>query len=248
MNNIYHILNGDALREQFPSSIEGTIYIARECLVEGDISGDQLTDLYKSRADFLSVTYGSTAEEYHDNVVSQFEGIRNTPSDSHIHLWFEDDLFCQVNFWFVLHLLRDAQFNGNIYLVRPEVHTMYGFGGLSQEQLIKAYEDKVQIADSELVELGKLWRHYQLGEYNAMKQISELHKDSYPFILDALHAHLDRLPANGNPGRPEQTLITIMEDLQTREFGPVFREFCKREPIYGFGDLQVKRIFDEINT
>jgi hypothetical protein len=29
-------------------------------------------------------------------------------------------------------------------------------------------------------------------------------------------------------------------------FGTVFQEFCKRESIYGFGDLQVKRIFDEV--
>jgi hypothetical protein len=39
-----------------------------------------------------------------------------------------------------------------------------------------------------------------------------------------------------------------MEDLETDEFGPVFKEFNKRESIYGFGDLQVKRIFDEIKN
>ena len=49
-----------------------------------------------------------------------------------------------------------------------------------------------------------------------------------------------------NAGRPIQSLITIMKELDTEEFGPVFREFNKRESIYGFGDLQVKRLFDEI--
>ncbi|MGA1465893.1 MAG: hypothetical protein ACO363_09195, partial [Balneolaceae bacterium] len=29
-------------------------------------------------------------------------------------------------------------------------------------------------------------------------------------------------------------------------FGAVFREFQRREAIYGFGDLQVKRLFDAV--
>ncbi len=71
-------------------------------------------------------------------------------------------------------------------------------------------------------------------------------KNEYPFILPAVQAHIDRLPKNGNPGRPVRTLIEIMHELQTEEFGPVFREFCRRESIYGFGDLQVKQLFDDI--
>jgi len=37
-----------------------------------------------------------------------------------------------------------------------------------------------------------------------------------------------------------------MKELETQDFGPVFREFTKRESIYGYGDLQVKRLFDEL--
>ncbi len=39
-----------------------------------------------------------------------------------------------------------------------------------------------------------------------------------------------------------------MEGLQTQNFGLIFREFCKREGIYGFGDLQVKRLLEEIQV
>ena len=37
-----------------------------------------------------------------------------------------------------------------------------------------------------------------------------------------------------------------MKELETEEFEPVFYEFCKRESIYGFGDLQVKKLIREI--
>ena len=42
------------------------------------------------------------------------------------------------------------------------------------------------------------------------------------------------------------SLIQIIKELKTEEFGPVFKEFNKRESIYGFGDLQVKRLFNQI--
>jgi len=49
-------------------------------------------------------------------------------------------------------------------------------------------------------------------------------------------------------GRPSQSLIRIINELNTVEFEPIFREFSKREDIYGFGDLQVKRLFNEIKN
>ena len=71
-------------------------------------------------------------------------------------------------------------------------------------------------------------------------------KSVYPFILPAVQANVERKRTNENAGRPIQSLIAIMKDLKSEEFGPVFREFNKRESIYGFGDLQVKRLFDEL--
>ena len=63
-----------------------------------------------------------------------------------------------------------------------------------------------------------------------------------------MKAHIERISTEENLGRPVQSLIQIMKELETEEFEPVFREFCIRESIYGFGDLQVKRLFDEIKN
>ena len=40
----FHILNGDALKSQFPERILGEIIVARECLVDGPVEGHRLTD------------------------------------------------------------------------------------------------------------------------------------------------------------------------------------------------------------
>ena len=78
-----------------------------------------------------------------------------------------------------------------------------------------------------------------------LKIATEL-ESSYPFIYKALEAHISRFPTDGTLSKPRQSLIEIMNELNTREFGPVFREFSRREAIYGFGDLQVKRLLDDL--
>lgn len=51
---IYNILNGDALAYSFPDAkIEGDVIVVREGLIDGDMSGDDLNDLWQSRAKFL---------------------------------------------------------------------------------------------------------------------------------------------------------------------------------------------------
>jgi hypothetical protein len=73
-------------------------------------------------------------------------------------------------------------------------------------------------------------------------------EERYPFILAAVKAHIERIPTESNIGRPAQTLLNIVKEFGTEEFGPVFKEFCKRESIYGFSDLLVMRLLDEIKN
>ena len=98
----YHILNGDILKEQFPD-ISGELIVARECLVDGDVNGKNLAELYNSRAKFISKNYrGYSIRDYYEKTVPEFQKIQDIPENSDINLWFEDDLFCQVNLWFVV--------------------------------------------------------------------------------------------------------------------------------------------------
>jgi hypothetical protein len=249
MRKQYHILNGDSLKEQFPDSVEGELIVARECLVDGNVEGNDLTELYQSRARFISENYGDFKEKnYYDKTVSEFEKIQNIAADSDINLWFEDDLFCQVNLWFVIHLIYENYKNQPVFLIRPKINCEYNFGGMNHEELLTAFSNKIKIELFELKELSKLWRLYQQGESDKMIGIAEKLNDRYPFLIDTIKAHIDRLPQYGNLGRPIQTLIQIMDELKTEEFRPIFREFNKREGVYGFGDLQVKRLLDEIKN
>jgi hypothetical protein len=247
MRKQYHILNGSSLKDQFPERLQGEIIVAKECLVDGNVDGDHLTDIFKTRAEFISSNYdGYKEQDYFEKTVPEFQKMQSIPDNVDVNLWFEDDLFCQVNFWFVLHLLIKSQLSNPIFLIRPQSHNQCGFGGLNKSELISIYENRLEL--TELDKLKSLWESYQINDTEKLLKTSKQLKNRYPFILTAVKAHIERIPTNGNQGRPSQSLVQIMKDFETEEFGLVFKEFSKRESIYGFGDLQVKRLLDEIKN
>ena len=238
----YHILNGDALKGQFPADIEGELIVARECLVDGDVSGEDLETFFKTRARFISQYDGFQEADYYQKTVPEFEKMLAIPEGSEINLWFEDDLFCQVNLWFVLHLLSEK--NNPFFLVRPKEHSPCGFGGLDPKALIDCLENRTKLTN--VNELTTLWKCYQSDDYEALKHAGNALSNAYSFLLPAIEAHIARIPTATNPGRPKEVLRAIMQRLHTSEFGLVFKEFCREQSIYGFGDLQVKRMFEEL--
>ena len=245
MNPQVHILNGDALKEQFPENIEGEIIVARECLVTGNVLGKTLDEFFESRAKFISDSNeGHTKQDYFEQVVPEFEKIQNIEEDVDVNLWFEDDLFCQVNFWFVVNLLNSQNRSNSIFLIRPTEHNQYGFGGLNKEELMDVYTNRLLL--TEVNTLASLWGFYQNEETKKLSNTAKELESKYPFILPAVQAHIDRIPSKGNSGRPKDALLQIMKDLKTKEFAPVFQEFCRRENIYGFGDTQVRALLDEL--
>ncbi len=245
MRKQYHLLNGDALKEQFPESIEGEIIVARLCLVDGDVQAEGFSDLFQKRAKFISQQYeGFSEEDYYENTIGELQKTYAIEKEADINLWFEDDLFCQVNFWFILYLLQYSDKNNPTYLIRPKNHNQYGFGGLNASELEAAYANKVLL--TEIDPLASLWKLYQKGDLENLLDTATTLQESHPYILAAVKAHKERIPTPENPGRPTQSLLQIMKELNTKDFGAVFKEFNKRESIYGFGDLQVKRLFDEL--
>lgn len=243
MKNTYHILNGDALRQQLPEDLEGEIIVFQECLVDGPVKADSPEELFKLRAPFIAEFYGDyTEKDYLRDSASELKKILAIEDGSTVNLWFEDDLFCQVNFWCATDLLSEK--NVDLYLVRPETHTQYGFGAYQPEELTGLADQRMLI--SEQNKIAALWKAYQIEDTITLTRIGEDLQDSFPFIYDAVQAHLQRIPGNGSEGRPIESLRKIMKELGNEPFGSVFREFSKREVIYGFGDLQVKRMVDEI--
>jgi hypothetical protein len=246
--NEYHVLNGDALKDHFPESLQGELIVFRECLVDGPVSGSLLSEFYQNRSNYLIDQYPNIELDYFKDIVTEFEKITQLNSNTAINLWFEDDLFCQVNFWFLCHLIIDHSKIDKAFFISPKNNLTYGFSGLSQKELEVAFENRVLLSKSELRLFASLWVHYQKEDHGRLIEIAQPLYTNFPFLKETIKANKERFPENGNIGRPEKSLLRIIREIGSEEFGPVFQKFHNQESIYGFGDLQVKKIFDKLTS
>jgi hypothetical protein len=145
----------------------------------------------------------------------------------------------------VLSLLV-RQSNLKVFRVFPIIKSenfWKGFGNANTEMLEKAYSSKVPFEQSDL-DLGlNLWRAYQKNDFSKLKELSKTKSNCFAHLQEVCQAHLDRFPTNNSLGRPEQLIKDILKS-KPMEFYEVFQKFSEREGIYGFGDLQVKSIYE----
>lgn len=241
----YHILTGDCLKEQL-QKLKAEKIILRECLIEGNVQGDSLEEIFAHRILFFEKNYGVSEEEYHQKFTLEFSKIMAIEDGATVYCWFENDLFCQVNFWFVMHTLFHLGKNVSAFLVSPLKDSWKGFGTLSYEELLQSFEKKKELSLSNQETIATIWTAFQKSDWTQLRANSKNLAAKINQIEAVVEAHIERFPSNKMYGRPEASLQKIMAKLDDPSFPNVFQAFCQEEGIYGFGDLQVKRIMEKL--
>ncbi|HJW27794.1 MAG TPA: DUF1835 domain-containing protein, partial [Saprospiraceae bacterium] len=212
----FHILNGDSLAYSFrETGINQDFMICQECLVVGEVKANTLKEFWAVRSEFISSTYHVSKQQYYDKTVHDFEKLNALPADTEVCLWFEHDLFCQVNMWFILSFLSNhpsLKISRVIPVIVKADDLWKGFAISDASQLEQAYVERIHFA-AEDIDLGKkLWAAYQVGDLDELRALSQIISDCFPLLEEVGQAHIDRFPPDGGPGRPERTLMEIMQD------------------------------------
>ncbi|MDO6427312.1 hypothetical protein Q4489_09825 [Thalassotalea sp. 1_MG-2023] len=245
---IAHILNGDALLQRFPEKIKGEKIVARECLVDGDLSGDTFEQFMLNRATFIDSYPQCTKEQYLAESKPEFEKIRALTHENLIELWFEEDLFCQVNMWYVCSLLANNHVS-KVRWVKPNAGNEYSFAGMTDLELILAQENAISLSQEDLAFFTQCWQafyHHDFAQFSILLKQLPIH---LCMIKNALNAQLARQPDENGLGHPERVLLAIMKQYAVNDnlaFVPVFKEYSHKMAVYSYGDLQVHRMYRQI--
>ncbi|MEO6334473.1 MAG: hypothetical protein ABIO91_05750 [Pyrinomonadaceae bacterium] len=241
---ILHFLPGDSTVGIFRSSgIEGEVAVCREALIDGDVSGETLPEFWENRARFFARDYPDAGQDYHEKVVREFAKLTALQSGSEINLWFEYELFCQANMWFCLSLLGKS--TADIFRVAPVVlsedDVWDGFANLSPEDLKKCFAGRVKMSRKEIAAGASLWSAYRAGHHEDLERLSTIESPAFPKLREVCVAAVEK------ESRPREILGEIVRG-GTVEFDKVFREFKARAGEYGYGDAQVKKIWQSLNV
>jgi hypothetical protein len=251
MKKTLHITNGNALTDVLNElEIKGDIFTWQEMLCEGPtiahIDSDEFIDVRKQ---FLSKFYAIEINE--SELRKELNKLNSVEDYKEIILWFEYDLFCHINLLGVMTLLHQKQINLPLYLVcsgRIEGEkSLKGLTELSQEQLLKHYDDRVKLTNKDIDLAITLWRTYCGKDHNLFKRYI-VQESSFKYLSNCLKAHLKRFPDfKSGLGVLEQNILEIVRDNDIKSKHHLLGYILNYQGFYGFSDLQFERMIQQLS-
>lgn len=238
---IYHVLPGDAQVEAFRKcGIDGELIVFCEALIAGPVEAEDPEQFWKERAHFILTEYGEDEIDYHEKVAAELERLSDIGEGDEVNLWFEYEMFCSVNLWFCLDRLADS--GADVYRVHPavlsEADRWSGFGRMVPDDLVNCFECRVRLGNDD-IELGRrLWQAFSSGDRGRIKQLGSKETRAFPYLREVTAAAAD-------PSLPIEVLKQIRSE-GISEFEKAFPEFVDRAGVLGYGDLQVKVLWDAL--
>ena len=153
--------------------------------------------------------------------------------------------------WFVISIINGLSVKKKVYAVytsyleRNNKQFWNGFGQTNSTQLQVCFADRILLNDGNLQLGQELWAAYKDNNFEELIRLAKNQSSAFPYLQEVVKAHVDRFPKDGTNGRPEKVIEEITKNVST-DFNNVFKEFWKRESIYGFGDTQLKHLYDKV--
>ncbi len=253
MSKTLHITNGDAFTltlQQLP--IKGEIITWREMLCEGKTSVDVGSEsFWKTRFEYLNRKYKVTKNKFINFTLKEYRNLCNQKQQSEIVLWFEYDLFCQINMIAVISWLHKHRKGADIYLVcsgkEDDTNKMYGLNELSKDQLMSLYNNKIQLTLDDIEYADYIWQLYCSDNPMRLETFTKFNSSQFEYLPDALEAHIKRFPAIKNGLNYLENKIlekAANNSFKTKE--QLIGNMLRDQDMYGFGDLQFYRMLTDL--
>lgn len=241
-----HILNGDSTAGILKQSgVHGEMLSWREALMAGPtpqhLSFDRWID---ERAQHLSEAHELTYEDCKRDLSTLYAGLQTFSRHDEVVLWFEHDLFCQVNLihvldWFTRQNLGKTKLSLICIGEFPGRENFRGLGELTPTQLASLFDQRHEVSSAEKSLAAGAWSAYCSPNPQALVNFLEQDTSALPFLDAALSKHLARFPSVRNGlGNVENKALELIAS-GVNEFQKLFPAFSHAEPIYGLGDAQL---------
>jgi len=226
----------------------------REALVCGPAPGGLSVDEFcQVRAQHLAEAYGANLEKAVQELRAQEERVARLSDHDEVVLWFEPDLFGQVQLIYLLDKFAQTglgQTSLSLICINevPGITGFRGFGELSEEQLAELFPQRQAVTRSQLDLGAKAWQAYSCAQATGLIALLDSNTSALPYVKTALSKHLQRFPSIANGlGRIERVGLELVAKGHSN-FRSLFPIFARREAEYGFGDaqfyLEMKRLGD----
>lgn len=254
MSKTLHILNGDSTLYKFQNAgIDGDTYVWKDVLSNGPVDPDFGSESFWSKREkFMSKEFELSEGEYKKVGQQAFEKMVDTIDQyDEIVLWFEYDLFCQINMIALMHWLSKTSYLGTTTLICAgkidDSDTLYALGEIETKHYKELYENRLKLGSRELGYATDVYEAYTSDTPDDLFTFVLMPFAELPYLPQALESHFLRFPSKqtGLTEIEEQFIAFIQagENDKRKLVGKMLR-WQKHQ---GFGDLQYFNILKRMS-
>jgi len=204
MNSVLHISGGDAFTQKIKSlDIAGDVITWREMLCEGKTLTEVGSEsFWKTRYDFLHKNYKVSKSWFINKTLKEYRSLCNHKKQDQIILWFDKDLFSQVNMIAVISWLLTHRKYAQIFVINANEDKgkvkESSLKDLTKTQLQKLYTKKQLLSEDAVEHADYAWQLYCSNNPIQMEKLFNYEVSEFPFLNSAVQTHLERFPSVAN--------------------------------------------------
>jgi len=249
-----HLLNGDSILQQFhQTNIAGDTIVWREILCEGKIVANLADEeFWFTRQQFLQQFVADFDLKEYEQLKRAFQNIELANYEEVI-LWFEYDLFCQINLLGALSWLYAKTANTKIKIslicvgTHPNYSKLVALGNLSLAEFAALYPSRKALTAMDLAFASRIWAIYcSANQEQLLIEVQQHTSTAFPYLEAAMYQHQKRFPSidNGLTDIESKILELLRQNPCTKR--ELVGTLLKMQEVYGFGDLQYFKFVEDL--
>jgi hypothetical protein len=237
-----HLTNGESAAGSLRGSgVPGRVISWQDVLHEGPVpAGLTLEGTSDVRAHFLAHSDGASFPAVSERFA---ERDRALGTARHVVLWFEHDLYDQLQLLQILATLSDKpDVAAEMVCIDafPGVEPFYGLGQLTPIQLASLWPKRQPVTAEQLSLGSRAWKAFTSPDPGAVPRLLATDLGALPFLRNALRRLLDEFPAPPTGlGRTERQLLQAIAQ-GVRSFAELFAANAAAEEASFMGDTTVQ--------
>ena len=230
-----NITNGDSAAGTLSEAgVDGKIIPWRDVLHEGPVDSSlSLGELSKRRARFIAERGWDDFAHVSGNFAERDRMIQHLDYFDEIVLWFEDDLYDQLQLIQLLDFLaRGAARKKTLSLIQVDGY----IPPLSAAQLKKLDESRSRVTPEQTDLAQRAWKAFGSADPSSIERILNGNTSALPYLAPALRRHLEEFPETGTGlSRSEREALTVIDQGHTTPVA-AFLEVAKKQESIFLGD------------
>mgnify|MGYP000117895664 FL=1 len=251
---ILHITNGDSTTNYLKKlKFSGDFITWREMLCEGKTTTDVGSETFwKNRFDFFKTSYNVSKKKFIDFTLKEYRNLCNKKESKEIVLWFEHDLFCQINMLAVISWLKTYRKGYHISLVCSgkikRSKKRKALGELTENQIHQHYKNRIDLTEDDIEYADYIWQLYCSDSPLRLETVYQFNPMSpFQYLASAIEAHLIRFPSiNNGLNKIENTILETANSYKLKSKHQLVGKLLQNQDVYGFGDLQYEHSINQL--